>query len=224
MISLSKIRWVLVLVVLCTTAIAAEITEFSPGLLRYVESRWGSAAPAHLHDWHKELRRHLPSQKGAIPGPSETMTDLEDINFYWDNIRYYTDLKHWGVDDYWATPVEMLASEGGDCEDYAIAKYFSLKALGVPAQNLRITYVRALRWNEAHMVLAYYPTPDADPYILDNLTRAVLHASERTDLVPVYSFNDDDLWAPGTITAGGKSSQIRLWRVLLDKMAKERNM
>ncbi len=118
----------------------------------------------------------------------------------------------------------MLASQGGDCEDYAIGKYFSLKALGIPIQKLRITYVRALRWNEPHMVLAYYPTPDADPYILDNLNRAVLHASERTDLVPVYSFNDEDLWAAGAFVAGGKSSQIRLWRGLLDKMAKEQNM
>ncbi len=217
-----NVFWMLLL--FGTAVTATEIAEFSPGLLRYVATRWGSGAPDRLQDWRRELKGHVAKQQGPAPSSSEIINDLEDFNWYWDKVRYYTDAQHWGVEDYWATPVETLASEGADCEDYAIAKYFSLKALGVPVQNLRITYVRALRWNVAHMVLAYYPTPDADPYILDNLNRSVLHASERTDLLPVYSFNDEDLWLPGVAAAGGKSSQIRLWRDLLDKMAKERNM
>ena len=196
----------------------------SPGLLNYVASRWGSDASDRVNDWHNELKNHVAKQHGPAPSSSEIMDDLEDFNWYWDRVRYYTDMDHWHVDDYWATPVETLASDGADCEDYAIGKYFSLKALGVPVQSLRITYVRALRWNAAHMVLAYYPTPDADPFILDNLNKSVLHASERTDLVPVYSFNDEDLWLPGSSASRGKSSQIRLWRDLLDKMAKERTM
>lgn len=219
-----NLRWVVLLGVLCTAVIAAEVVEFSPGLLRYVATRWGRDAPERLIDWRNEVRQHAAKQRAPAPSSSETMRDLEDFNWYWNKVRYYTDARHWGVPDYWATPVETLASEGADCEDYAIGKYFSLKALGVPVQNLRITYVRALRWNEAHMVLAYYPTPDADPYILDNLSRSVSRASERTDLVPVYSFNDEDLWLPGVSAAGGKSSQIRLWRDLLDKMEKERAM
>ncbi len=128
------------------------------------------------------------------------------------------------MEDYWATPVEMLASNGGDCEDFSIAKYFSLKELGVPPGSLRITYVRALKFNEAHMVLAYYPTPDADPFILDNLTGKLVRASERDDLEPVYSFNDEDLWTAGASDFKGKSSQIRLWSELLAKMEKERQM
>lgn len=206
-----------------SAAVAADIVDFSPGLLRYVASRWDSDAPDRLNDWQREISKHLANQKTAAPSSSEIMDDLEDFNWYWNKVRYYTDMDHWGAEDYWATPVETLASEGADCEDYAIGKYFSLKALGVPVKKLRITYVRALRWNEPHMVLAYYPTPDADPYILDNLNKSVLHASERTDLVPVYSFNDEDLWLPGVTTASGKSSQIRLWSGLLEKMAQERN-
>lgn len=212
------------LLMLCTTVISAELVEFSPGLMRYVANRWGSDAPERLTDWRDEERKHIAKQRGATLTAAEILRDLEDFNGYWNEIRYYTDIRHWGMADYWATPVESLASEGADCEDYAIAKYFSLKALGVPVQNLRITYVRALRWNEAHMVLTYYPTPDADPYILDNLSRSVERASERTDLVPVYSFNDEDLWSAGEKAAGGKSSQIRLWRGLLDKMDRERAM
>lgn len=228
MVLFANMRWtilrVCLLLLLCSTVVAAAIVEFSPGLLRYVAARWGDGAPDRLNDWHNELRKHIVKQHGAVLSASETLRDLEDFNWYWNNIHFYTDIRHWGVEDYWATPVEMLASEGGDCEDYAIGKYFSLKALGIPVKNLRITYVKALRWNVPHMVLAYYPSPDADPYILDNLTKSVSLASERTDLVPVYSFNDEDLWAAGATSAGGKSSQIRLWSELLVKMDKERNM
>ncbi len=219
-----KLRWAVLPVVLCSAVVAADLVEFSPGLLRYVATRWGNDAPERLMGWRNEQSRHIATQRAPSLSASETLRDLEDFNWYWNKIRYYTDARHWGVSDYWATPVETLASEGADCEDYAIGKYFSLKALGIPVQNLRITYVRAQRWNEAHMVLAYYPTIDADPYILDNLNRSVLRASERTDLVPVYSFNDEDLWLPGVSAAGGKSNQIRLWRELLDKMEKERAM
>lgn len=209
---------------LSSVVMAAQVVDFSPGLLRSVSSRWGADTPGRLNDWRNELAKHAAKQRAPAPSAGEITRDLDDFNWYWNNVRYYSDAKHWGVLDYWATPVETLASEGGDCEDYAIGKYFSLKALGVPVQNLRITYVRALRWNEAHMVLAYYPTVDADPYILDNLNKSVERASDRSDLVPVYSFNDDDLWAAGISSASGKSSQIRLWRDLLDKMEKERTM
>lgn len=219
-----KLRWAVLPVVLCSAAVAAELVDFSSGLLRYVATRWGNDAPERLMDWRNEQSRHIAKQRAPSPSASDTLRDLEYFNWYWNKVRYYTDARHWGVNEYWATPVESLASEGADCEDYAIGKYFSLKALGIPVQNLRITYVRAQRWNEAHMVLAYYPTVDADPYILDNLNRSVLRASERTDLVPVYSFNDEDLWLPGVSAAGGKSSQIRLWRELRDKMEKERAM
>lgn len=219
-------RAVLPIVVLlaCTVVMAAELVQLSPGLLRQISMRWGSDAPARLTDWRDELARHISKQRGDIPSDSQTLDDLDDFNWYWNNVRFYTDIRHWRTIDYWATPIETLASEGADCEDYAIGKYFSLKALGVPVQKLRITYVRALRWNQAHMVLAYYPTVDADPYILDNLNKSVELASDRPDLVPVYSFNDEDVWMAGATQTSGKSSQIRLWRGLQDKMDKERAM
>jgi len=216
--------WAFFLLVVCSAVLASEAVTFAPGLLRHIAARWGSDAPERLIDWRDELAKRIDRQRGVVPSAAQILVYLDDFNGYWNDVRYYQDIRHWHLMDYWATPVETLASEGADCEDYAIAKYFSLKALGVPVQNLRITYVRALRWNQAHMVLAYYPTVDADPYILDNLSRSVERASERDDLVPVYSFNDEDLWAAGAVAAGGKSSQIRLWRVLLDKMQREREM
>jgi predicted transglutaminase-like cysteine proteinase len=118
----------------------------------------------------------------------------------------------------------MLGSFGADCEDYSIAKYLSLKEIGVPIQKLRITYVRARQRTESHMVLAYYATPDADPLILDSLTGDIRPASQRPDLVPVYGFNDDDLWLPGGEGLPGGASNVRPWRELLEKLAKEQQM
>jgi len=129
----------------------------------------------------------------------QAMTSLSDkllierklslVNTFFNKTDFKSDISHWGKEDYWASPVELLSTNAGDCEDYSIAKYFTLMAMGVPVENLRITYVKAVRLNQAHMVLAYYAAPNEEPLILDNMTDEILPASERTDLVPVYSFN-----------------------------------
>ena len=89
--------------------------------------------------------------------------------FFNQQLSFRDDSRVWQQIDYWATPVEALVKGAGDCEDYALGKYFSLRQLGVPAEKLRITYVKALTRNQAHMVLTYYPSPTADPLVLDNL-------------------------------------------------------
>ncbi|MDO8311218.1 MAG: transglutaminase-like cysteine peptidase [Sideroxyarcus sp.] len=213
---------VLLFLLLGAGAVSAGLVDFSPGLLRHITASWGGDAVYRLQDWRKiELEGLANRAKGS---PALSRDELQFFNRFWNKLPFYNDQQHWKMDDYWATPVESLASNGADCEDYSIAKYFSLRELGVPPGSLRITYVRALKINEAHMVLAYYPTPDADPYILDNLSGKLLPASERDDLEPVYSFNDDDMWAAGAANFKGKSSQIRVWGELLEKMEKERRM
>lgn len=219
-----KSNLLLVVLLLSSSLVVAGVVDFSPGLLRYVSAKWGGDATDRLQEWRATELERVRARQKSLPSRALPLEDLQAINALWNKVPYYSDRRHWGVDDYWATPVEMLASNGADCEDYSIAKYFSLKELGIPVEHLRITYVRALERNEAHMVLAYYPTPDADPYILDNLTGKLVPASERPDLEPIYSFNDEDLWAAGASSFKGKSSQIRLWRELLDKMDKERHM
>jgi len=209
------------LLLVCTVALSVGVADFSSGLLSHIRKRWGGDAVVRLQSWRATELEGIANRPKAQPilGADEMQT----FNLFWNNVPYFTDLDHWGMQDYWATPVETLSSNGADCEDYSIAKYFSLKELGVPLESLRITYVRALKKNEAHMVLAYYPTPDAEPYILDNLNGNLVPASERKDLEPVYSFNDDDLWA-GAASFKGKSRQIRLWSELLVKMENERKM
>lgn len=210
------------LLLLCAGAFSAGMVDFPPGLLHYITARWGSDAAGRLQSWRATESEGIANRLKAQPELNKE--ELQTFNRFWNEVPYYSDQTHWGMEDYWATPVETLASNGADCEDYSIAKYFSLKELGVPLESLRITYVRALNKNEAHMVLAYYPAPDAEPYILDNLNGELVPASERKDLDPVYSFNDEDLWAAGAASFRGKSSQIRLWSELLAKMEKERQM
>lgn len=116
---------------------------------------------------------------------------LERVNLFINrSIQHGEDADIWGEADYWATPLETLSRGRGDCEDVAIAKYFSLIRLGVPSSKLRLTFVKALRLNRAHMVLAYYAEDSAEPLILDNLQAQISPASQRSDLLPVYAFNN----------------------------------
>lgn len=149
---------------------------------------------------------------------------LDSVNrFFNRQLRFATDQEIWGEHDYWATPVESLVKGAADCEDFTIAKYFSLLRLGIPAEQLRLTYVKSLELGQAHMVLAYYLTPDSEPLILDNLTDWIRPANRRKDLVPVYSFNAAGLWLWGGRAAGSTRSAHPLprWTNVMEKMRAE---
>ena len=156
-------------------------------------------------------------------------TKLRGVNeFFNRRVLFRDDIDVWGQVDYWATPLEMLDKGAGDCEDYAIAKYFSLIGLGVPVAKLRMVYVRAQLGgsggpSQAHMVLAYYESTHAEPLILDNLVSEVRSASRRPDLSPVFSFNGDGLWqGVGTQAAAGDPvARLSRWRDLLFKARAE---
>lgn len=150
---------------------------------------------------------------------------LRSINtFYNRRVVYREDVDVWGQVDYWTTPLELLAKGQGDCEDYAIAKYFSLMATGVSGAKMRLVYVRAQLGTQvqAHMVLAYYPSPNAEPLILDNLVTDIRPASRRPDLVPVFSFSAEGLWqGVGATSAGDPSARLSKWREVLSKVKAE---
>jgi predicted transglutaminase-like cysteine proteinase len=164
-------------------------------------------------------QRLLSTQK-----PLSEVEQLKVVNLFFNHqLRYQEDIDLWHEVDYWATPIESLWKGAGDCEDYAIAKYFSLRRLGVSADKLRITYVKALRQNRAHMVLTYYSSPEAMPLVLDSLVDPILPASQRQDLLPVYSFNGEGLWLTG---AGGNkkvgdTKRLSRWQDVLKKMTAE---
>jgi predicted transglutaminase-like cysteine proteinase len=144
--------------------------------------------------------------------------------FFNRQIQFESDAENWGVVDYWASPMELLNRGIGDCEDYAIAKYFSLIALGVSPAKMRMVYVRAQVGGsvQAHMVLAYYPETSAEPLILDNLITDMRPASRRPDLAPVFSFNAEGLWqGVGESTAGDPVARLSRWREVLAKAKAE---
>lgn len=219
---IGRFRWLGVIAVFVCFAVAiAENPGARLGLsdknLSYVEKKHGQAARKRLLDWRELM----------ISGHNKPeLQKLELVNRFFNQVIFVSDHEHWGVEDYWATPVEMLATNGGDCEDFAIAKYFTLVEMGVPIDRLQIAYVKALSLNQAHMVLTYYPTPEAIPQVLDNLIPEIRSATLRRDLVPVYSFNGDGLWLAKERGLGrnvGKSDRISLWRTLEARIGNEAN-
>ncbi len=153
---------------------------------------------------------------------------LGSINqFFNRRVLFAEDADVWGQADHWASPLELLDKGRGDCEDYAIAKYFALIAAGTPRAKLRLVYVRATIGGpggevQPHMVLAYYAAPTQEPLILDNLIGDVRTASRRPDLAPVFSFNGEGLWqGVGAATAGDPLARLSRWREVIEKARAE---
>jgi predicted transglutaminase-like cysteine proteinase len=154
------------------------------------------------------------------------LPDIDKLNkvntFFNRRILFQSDTEVWGVEDYWSTPLEFMGKGAGDCEDYVIAKYITLQLLGVGNDHMRLIYVRAKSGSTAsiaHMVLGYYPQPTEEPLILDNLITSVRPASQRSDLVPVFSFNNDGLWIGGASTsAADPTARLSRWRDVLERM------
>ena len=155
----------------------------------------------------------------------QRLTTLNE--FFNRRVVFTADSEVWGQTDYWASPLETLGKGRGDCEDYVIAKFFSLMAAGVAQAKLRLVYVRAVIGGpggalQAHMVLAYYAQPGAEPLILDNLIGEIRPASRRPDLEPVFSFNSEGLWqGVGAQSAGDPVARLSRWREVLAKARAE---
>jgi predicted transglutaminase-like cysteine proteinase len=148
---------------------------------------------------------------------------LKVVNeFFNRNIDFVNDYYIYKQADYWATPLETMGARAGDCEDFSIAKYTFLKMLNIDNNKLRLTYVRAKLSDgsvQAHMVLTYYPTAYADPLVLDNLKPQILPASQRPDLSPIFSFNDQGLWVGGASQPkSGSQQHLSKWRDVLTRI------
>ncbi|WP_295748837.1 transglutaminase-like cysteine peptidase [Undibacterium sp.] len=164
-------------------------------------------------------------------GEATIETKLQKVNeFFNRKILYTDDLEVWGQSDYWATPMESLAKGKGDCEDYVIAKYFTLRNMNIPDKQLRLIYVKARiggpasNVQQAHMVLAYYASGEAEPLILDNLISEIRPASRRSDLFPVFSFNGQGVFAGAAANAAlgpGGTGRLSRWQDLLERARRE---
>ena len=124
--------------------------------------------------------------------PEARLRQVRAINSFVNRWQYKADDENYGKRDYWATPLEFFR-RSGDCEDYAIAKYQSLRLLGLPPEALRLVVVQDTVRDLPHAVLAVYLADEV--YILDNLTDAVLPQRRVTNYVPYYSVNEVTRWA-----------------------------
>lgn len=216
---MAKLRYFSVVVTLiflvgCATE---PITPPSHEMTRYdelsaVEAFYGVDAKSRVHEW-----RTL--ENGQINQPISVR--LAAANDFFNRLKFEDDIAHWGAEDFWATPLETVATNGGDCEDFALGKYFTLLTMGVPAQCLRLTYVKALGLNQAHMVLSYQCSPDDITLVLDNLNPNILPAAERSDLIPVYSFNANGLWLDSRdqgVQPIGDAANLSRWQALLKRV------
>lgn len=183
-------------------------------LVETVTRIYGERAGLRVTTWRKEI-----SVYHGLPEHQQ----LTRVNQFFNQLNFVNDDKLWGKNDYWATPLEFLGSNAGDCEDFTIAKYFSLLELGVSDKKLRLVYVKAITLNQFHMVLAYYSSPSAEPLILDNINPEITTASKRQDLLPIYSFNGKNLWLMKSKNGqlAGKSSRLSLWN---DLRAREKSL
>lgn len=199
---------------------ALSATDFDK-LLTTLTQRWGAGPTPKFNAW-----RTLITNASGLQD-SEKLKRVND--FFNRNVRFGEDADIWNQADYWATPMESIGQGAGDCEDFAIAKYFTLREAGVAPAKLRLIYVRATTGvsngaaSQAHMVLAYYAQPEAEPLVLDNLVSEIRPASRRPDLVPVFSFNSEGVFAGGAKEAAPSAGTGRLsrWEDLLKRARAE---
>lgn len=188
-------------------------------LLLLASQRYGDSGAASVSAWRVVLIQ--------ASGQSDVVKLRQVNDFFNRRTRFGDDNDIWGKPDYWATPLETLGRAQGDCEDFAIAKYVTLKLLGVAPEKLRLTYVKARIGGpqsavvQAHMVLSYYPAPDDEPLVLDNLISDIRPASRRTDLITIFGFNAEGLWVGGVAPRANASQRLSKWQAVLARMREE---
>lgn len=193
-----------------------KLHNISQKNLTKIKKKYGNKAEKRVLLWD----RTLESVKGK-----KTVVKLKTINDFFNKITYKSDIKVWKKIDYWASPFEFIGRGAGDCEDYAIAKYFALRAVGIPDSKLKIAYVKLKskkkKFDEAHMVLNYYHKPNSTPIVLDNVVKSLKLATKRKDLKPVYSFNASGLWKAQNKTNNTKRSgdnKLKKWQSLMTRI------
>ncbi|MEA1989648.1 MAG: transglutaminase-like cysteine peptidase [Pseudomonadota bacterium] len=214
------IVFLLFIVSTTSTASTAKVNSDLELLYKTVLGDFGQPGADSVLRWQKMLE-----DLSVLPN----LEKVERINaFFTQTLDYEMDKSVYGKNDYWASLGETLAKSKGDCEDFAIAKYVSLRLAGISDSNLRLMYVKTKTGHskdsifESHVVLAYYVEQNVEPYILDSLISEVKSASQRTDLKLIYSFNKEGLWL-GEQQKYYSNSQERLssWNHVLAKIEQQ---
>lgn len=215
-VALRVLKWLLI--VGLSSAVAT--TDFNR-MQNLAMQRYGDRGANTVAEWRQLINEVTPLDE------LQKLTKVND--FFNSRVAFVDDIINWQQNDYWATPLETMGMAKGDCEDFSIAKYTTLQLVGVPIEKLRMTYVKAKiggrnsTISQAHMIVSYYPAPNAEPLLLDNLIPDIRPASRRNDLTPVFSFNSAGIWVGGATQAASNNPGARLsrWRDLIARMQNE---
>ena len=149
---------------------------------RHLETQACTSGPCPLRHWQNFL---------AGLRDRAARFQINAVNRYANAMRYISDRHNNGTADYWATPKEFFG-RGGDCEDYAIAKYLSLRALGFDAKEMRIVVLKDTNRGIAHAVLMVHH--QGRNLILDNQIKVAVAAEKIRHYRPYYSINESYWW------------------------------
>lgn len=179
-------------------------------IIKKAEQKYGKFAKNRFEAIHNDLLDKLKDKSPQI--------QLNTVNTWFNYIKYASDQSVYGVSDYWATLYEFAGKGKGDCEDYTIAKYYTLKELGFDISKLKFTYCiykDTRGQNISHMVLSYFTVPKpkykSEILVLDNNNKKILPASKRPDIVKVIRFMNGD--------TGAKSKK---WKQLEQNMKRKK--
>lgn len=194
------------------TNIPSELpTDAGPSFFASVETRSSDFGP--LSKWRGVLARHGEDHSRDADCPALTMA-TPCLDRQWSTLvsalrplapaaqmalvtqtlnakAYVTDRTNFGMSDYWQTPAEFMA-RGGDCEDFAIAKYLALREAGWAAEQLRVVVVIDERRSIAHAVLI--ASHEGKAWVLDNLTNEVIEATAVRHYRPLFSLSETAWW------------------------------
>lgn len=160
----------------------AAFTKWTSVMKRFETQMQASTQAPRIQMW----KNALANMKGK-----SAREQIEAVNTYMNNVQYIEDKKNYGKSDQWATPAEFLAN-GGDCEDFAIAKFASLRALGFSSDKMRIAIVQDKIKRIAHALLIVYT--DEGAVVLDNQNKRVEFAENVTRYKPVFSISSSSWW------------------------------
>jgi predicted transglutaminase-like cysteine proteinase len=209
------------LVAACALGCLPAAPAFSQAAPSWAVTGTATYRDAALHPILVQWKRMLDASRD-LPDAGK-LAAVQD--FFGRVLQFGGDASAWGRTETWATPTEFMRRGQGDCKDFAVAKYASLRMLGVPADRLRLLYVHArlgAGQQVAHMVLGFYPDAESEPVILDNLVDSMRPLSERSDLSLVYGFNTLGLWvADSKTSAADPIARISRWRDVLVRMRAE---
>lgn len=191
-------------------------------LAAFVKRAYGAAGSQAYADWRGMVERYA--------GVADTEKLARVNEFFNRRIRQSSDQRIWGKPEYWATLGEVLGKGLGDGEDFAIAKYFTLRAMGVAAERMRLVYVKPgsvqpggetrAAGDPVHMVLAWFQATDREPMLLDSRAQDVQPASARPDLRPVFSFNSEGVWGTQDPAQSSSGGSLPMWE---DTLRRARN-